>query len=267
MTRKSIFEPSTQVSLEEQWILENLTTFYNDNIITDVLYPVKGGKEANVYCCAAHPSTGLRLLAAKIYRPQTHRTMRNDWVYRQGRETVDASTGKAVRDGRSLRAIAKRTRHGRALLRGSWIGHEYSALETLHDAGADVPRPFEMRGSTILMEYIGDESAAAPVLHGLALSPHDAGRLLRRAMFNVERMLRNGIVHGDLSPYNVLYWQGRITLIDFPQACDPLGNPNALILLSRDVDRLCRYFARFGAEANAGLVIADIWKRCVAREG
>jgi RIO kinase 1 len=263
MTKRSFFEPSPQVTLEKQWILENLNSFYHDNIIKDVLYRVKGGKEANVYCCAAHPSTGLDLLAAKIYRPQTHRTMRNDWLYRQGRETIDAS-GKAIRDGRSIRAIQKRTRYGRGLLRGSWIGHEYATLETLHQAGADVPKPVDIRGSTILMEYLGDESAAAPVLHGIALRHGEACELFKRAMANVECMLRSGVIHGDLSAYNVMYWQGRIWLIDFPQAVDPVVNPNAFLLLARDVDRLCRYFARFAVRADAGVITADMWSHFVA---
>lgn len=262
MDKRSFFEPSTQTNVEEQWILENLSPFYYDNVITDLLYPVKGGKEANVYCCAGHPSTGVPLLAAKIYRPQSHRTMRNDWLYRQGRETNDAS-GKAIRDGRSLRAIAKRTRHGRELLRGSWIVHEYSAMKALHEAGADVPRPVDMRGSTILMEYIGDASAAAPVLHGLRLSAGEAGRLFKRTMFNIECMLRRGLIHGDLSAYNILYWRGRITLIDFPQAVDPTANPNALFLLTRDVSRICQYFNRFGLEVNASVQAGEMWRRCL----
>ena len=153
-----------------------------------MLSRVKGGKEANVYCCAAHPATGLDLIAAKIYRPRLFRQLRNDSRYRQGRSYLD-ERGKVVRDERLLVAIQKKTSTGQELVHNSWLEHEFQTLKLLHEAGVDVPRPVSHGNNTILMEYLGDAGLAAPALQAVRLEPDEVQPLFERLMHNVELML------------------------------------------------------------------------------
>lgn len=250
------------VGENEQLLLRQaLLDFYRDNLITDVLARVKGGKEANVYCCRAHPATGLDLIAAKIYRPQAHRTMRNDAIYKEGRLMLDEQGKGIVRDARLKRAVAHKTDFGREVITFSWIEHEYDMLRTLHAAGADVPRPIAHVGNTILMEYCGELNRPAPTLNGVRLQAGQAQPMFERLLWHVELMLSRNRIHGDLSAYNLLYWQDKAVVIDFPQAVVALRNPHSLRLLQRDVERLCQYFARYGVEANAGELVNDLWSR------
>ena len=129
---EAVFNPTFLSSKHErEWILSYLGAFYDDKQITDVLSRVKGGKEANVYCCAAHPATGLDLIAAKIYRPREFRQLRNDSRYRQGRSYLD-ERGKVVRDQRLLVAIQKKSTTGQELVHNSWLEHEFQTLKLLH---------------------------------------------------------------------------------------------------------------------------------------
>jgi RIO kinase 1 len=260
------FQPSYKSAsndhFEHQWIVEALSGFYYDKLIDDVLRAVKGGKEASVYCCAANDSTGVEFIAAKIYRPRMFRSLKNDAVYREGRG-IPALSGKTVgaRDRRAARAVHQMTRFGHELRIGSWIGHEFETLRLLHDAGADVPRPYGQANSAIMMEYLGDGEMAAPTLNHVALGRDEAPALFERVMRNVELMLAQHRVHADLSAYNLLYWDGAIKLIDFPQAVDPRINPHAESLLARDVERVCQYFSRFGIKADARRMARDLWSR------
>lgn len=261
MGAEGVFSPTFTSSFHErEWILNYLGRFYDDKQITDVLRRVKGGKEANVYCCAAHPATGLSLIAAKLYRPRAFRHLRNDSRYRQGRAILD-ETGKAVRDGRLLKAIRQKTDAGQEASHASWLEHEFRTLELLHRAGADVPRPVSHGSSTILMEYFGLEQTPAPLLQEVSLDRAEARELFERLLYNVELMLAHGRVHGDLSAFNVLYWDGDIRLIDFPQAIHTRDNPEAFAIFQRDVVRLCQYFTRQGVASDPRALAAELWAR------
>lgn len=251
---------------EQLLLQEALTDFYRDNLITDVLARVKGGKEANVYCCRAHPATGMELIAAKIYRPRAHRTLRNDAIYREGRLLLDNQGKGVLRDARLKRAVAHKTDFGQEIITFSWIEHEYDMLQTLHAAGADVPRPVAHVGHTILMEYFGDVNQPAPTLNSIRLPRARASAIFRRLLWHVELMLSHNRVHGDLSAYNVLFWQGRATVIDFPQAVVALHNPHAEALLHRDLERLCQYFAEYGVRADPAALADDLWGRFLRAE-
>lgn len=113
----------------------------------------------------------------------------------------------------------------------------------------------------MLMEYIGDEEAAAPHLQHVPLDRDEARPLFERLLHNIETWLAHGRVHGDLSPFNILYWAGRLIVIDFPQAVDPFVNPNAQALLARDLENVCRYFARFGVQSDAVRVADRLWRQ------
>jgi RIO kinase 1 len=109
------------------------------------------------------------------------------------------------------------------------------------------------------MSDIGDEDMAAPVLHSVRLTRAEARPLFERVLRNIEIMLANQRVHGDLSAYNILYWDGDICLIDFPQVIDPEGNRNAFHIFERDVTRICEYFARQGVASSPHRLAADLW--------
>ncbi|MFW5942467.1 MAG: RIO1 family regulatory kinase/ATPase [Chloroflexota bacterium] len=250
---------------ERQWLIDSLSSFYGNDQIRDVLRLVKGGKEANVYACRANPKLGMDLAAAKLYRPRMLRHLKNNAVYKEGRFLRDAD-GKLILGSREERAMAKKTRFGKDLDLAAWIGHEFEMQTLLFEAGADVPRPLAHGGNVILMAYVGEETMPAPTLHEVSLAPEEAQPLFERVMTNVEIMLRHHMVHADLSAYNILYWQGRITLIDFPQMVDARSNPNTLGLLLRDVERVCDYFAAYDIEADAAALADGLWRRYMNAE-
>ncbi|HKW20110.1 MAG TPA: RIO1 family regulatory kinase/ATPase [Ktedonobacterales bacterium] len=264
---KPPFNPSFLAHQRDRpWILSSLETFYEDDLITDVLAMVKSGKEATVYCCAAHPSTGLEYVAAKVYRPRMFRSLRNDAVYRASRPQVDAK-GREGRGAKRWNATAKETERGRAAKINAWIRYEYETQRLLYDAGVDAPRPLAQSGNAVLMEYIGGEPGRpAPLLREVTLGREEAAPLFERVMRNIELWLMCDRVHGDLSAYNMLYWDGAITIIDFAQAVDPRYNPAVGDLLARDIARVCQYFARFGVKVDAAALASDLWLRYLRAE-
>jgi RIO kinase 1 len=236
---------------------------YEQRWIDDILRMVRGGKEASVYQCQGTASTDADFIAAKVYRPRQLRNLRNDSLYREGRDNLDVD-GHYIGDDRRQRAIIKRTTFGKELMHTSWLAHEFATLQVLHAAGADVPVPYVCANNAILMGYIGDEQVAAPTLNGVDLDRAEAHTLFQQVLRNVEIMLRNNRIHGDLSAYNILYWNGKITLIDFPQAIAPQDNRNAYRIFERDLARVCEYFAHqgvrmHGARLNPCKLAADLW--------
>ncbi len=226
----------------EEELLQHLAPLIDEHLLLEVVRPIKSGKEAVVYCCRAHPSLGHDLVAAKVYRPLETRSFRRDEVYQQGRARG------ARPDARVLRALGKKTQHGRTHKFSAWIAHEMRTLENLHAAGCDVPCPIERTGPVILMDYVGDAEHPAPVLVGVSLDAADAERIYKRLLENVALFLTHHRVHADLSPYNMLYWNGRVTIIDFPQAVDPRYNDDALELLVRDLENTNVFFANQGID-------------------
>lgn len=262
MTLEGGFEITYNPSLHEaEWLLSSLNGFYERALITDVLAQVKGGKEASVYRCEAHPSVEDTIyLAAKVYRPRMFRQLRNDAMYREGR-TIIGRDGKEVtdRNKREMRAMRIKSSFGQQMSHTSWLMHEYNTLEALHEAGAAVPKPYANGMNALLMSYIGDEQMPAPTLIEIDLDSDEAHYLFDEALRNIELMLSMGIVHGDLSAYNILYWDGKITLIDFPQVTPIMSNPNAEFILERDVTRVCDYFSKQGVNCHADRIARRLW--------
>lgn len=254
---------------EATWLLAALQPFYEQAMITDVLALIGGGKEAGVYRCVAHPSTGETLLAAKVYRPRMFRQLRNDKMYREGRAILDAdahSVMDSMHQDRIARAIGKKSEFGVQVSHTSWLMHEFTALQQLHAAGAAVPKPFLAADNAILMSYHGDEQVAAPTLNGIELDEGEARRLFRVVEHTVEIMLRHGLIHGDLSAYNLLYWEGEVTVIDFPQIVDIRSNASAAFILHRDLTRICEYFAAQGVACSADALFERLWRRYGRRD-
>ena len=243
---------------EEGWLLDSLGDFYEHQWITDVLMRLKGGKEASVYLCRSGPAIEEPLVAAKVYRPRTLRNLKNDGQYRTGRVDLDESGRAIVKDG-DIHAMQKRTAYGEELRHQSWIAYEYQTLENLMAAGADVPKPYAMEKNAILMDYIGDLDVAAPTLNTITLERDEVQPLFERVLHNIDILLSRDRIHGDLSAYNILYWGGEITLIDFPQVVPPEGNPAAWTIFLRDVTRICQYFASQGLRRDARGLAADLW--------
>ncbi len=244
---------------ERVWIEEAIGPFYNQHWITDILRKVKGGKEANVYLCAGDTSAPVPLLAAKVYRPRNFRNLRNDHIYREGRANLDEAGNEITNHGK-LHAMQKKTGYGLELLHSSWMAYELAAMEKLHAAGADVPAAFGRSSNAILMGYIGDRDFPAPVLQTIHLEAAEARRQFERVVENIRIMLAQDLIHGDLSAYNILYWQGEITLIDFPQVVAPGQNRNAYRIFERDVIRTCEYFQRQGVQSEPKKLAYDLWK-------
>jgi RIO kinase 1 len=243
---------------EEWWLLESIGDFYEHRWISDVLMRLKGGKEASVYLCHSGAAVDVPLVAAKVYRPRSLRNLKNDGQYRTGRDDLDESGNVIVDDG-ALHAMKKRTAYGEELRHQSWIAYEFQTLEMLHAAGADVPKPYALEKNAILMDYIGDFGNAAPTLNSVTLDPDEVHPLFNRVIHNIDLLLSNQRIHGDLSAYNILYWQGDMALIDFPQVVPPESNPAAWTIFLRDVTRVCQYFASQGLKRDARKFATDLW--------
>jgi RIO kinase 1 len=251
---------------EAGWLLDSLGGFYEHQWISDVLRRVKGGKEASVYLCRAGAQIPADLIAAKVYRPRMLRNLRNDHAYREGRDNL-SEEGKIILDDGQQHAMAKRTEYGKNLLHQSWIAYEFTAMQALHAAGADVPEPYEMAHNAILMSFIGDLDGCAPTLSEVSLSRPEARTLFDRVVYNLEVLLAHERIHGDLSAYNILYWEEAITLIDFPQVVSPKINRNAYAIFQRDVTRVCEYFTKQGLTLNPRKLAADLWEKHGYRPG
>ncbi len=206
-----------------------LGSFFSEGWIADVRLLVKSGKEATVYCCEAQPSTGYSFLAAKVYRPAGVRHNRNpraaydEAALRHSFERkVKVRTfnwdsryreGRSIADSRLRRAYERRTRTGREVQNNTWARSEYETLQRLYAAGADVPRPLSQAGNSVLMEFLGDDGGPAPMLAPATIPRDQAHALFQRLIQNLAQWLDLGIVHADLSAYNLLYWQDRVVAV------------------------------------------------------
>jgi RIO kinase 1 len=225
--------------------------FLDEGLITSVIRPIKSGKEASVHLCRANPSTtGLELAALKRYHPLDRRDFRDESIYRDG---------EWIKERRIRVALEKKTRFGREVQGAIWVSREYEMLRTLSTAGADVPTPVASSDDGILMTYVGDVDQSAPQLHRYRADRDEAQALFDQLIKNVELMLYVNVIHADLSPFNVLVWQRRATIIDLPQAVDPRKNRHARRLLERDVERICAHFARLGVRSDPHGIAHDLW--------
>ncbi|MEM8858575.1 MAG: RIO1 family regulatory kinase/ATPase [Chloroflexota bacterium] len=246
---------------ERRWVIGSLSNAYRDKLISDVLYQVKVGKEANVYACTAGEAApdGVEMIAAKLYRPRMFRHLRNDAAYKIGRLTHNREGKKVRRNSGIERAAKKKTAFGQELEFANWIGHEYRMQTSLFNSGADVPMPLAHSGNTILMDFYGNKRTPASTLNDVKLPDGEAHSLFELIVENIRLMLSMNHVHGDLSAYNILYWQGEIAIIDFPQMVDAAVNPNGQKFLIRDVERVVDYFSPYGVTADAQAISLDLW--------
>jgi RIO kinase 1 len=213
---------------------------------------LKSGKEADVHLLERGlPGEAGCLLAAKRYRDCDHRMFHRDATYLEGR---------SVRRSREMRAMERRTTHGRELIAGLWAVNEFRTLSTLWQLGVAVPYPVQLIGGELLLEFIGEpDGTAAPRLAQHRASRGEMVELWDQCHDALTALAAAGYTHGDLSPYNVLVHRGQLVLIDLPQAVDLAANPLAARFLRRDCENISQWFAARGvADADPDQLEADL---------
>jgi len=251
--RTDRLDPAESLPIEEGTLgIPALDAFAQQGWITRIHSVLTSGKEATVYCCRAHPSTNRKFLAAKVYREHAAQSYRRNSTYFAGRER----TMKA----RTLRAIERGSEFGHQAMAGMWIWAEYDALRRLAAVRASVPRPYAIGNSAILMEYIGNGERPAPRLNGIDLDSLQAAALSEQVVEGIRTLLQAHLVHGDLSPYNILVWKEQAWIIDLPQAVDVRFNPNAFYLLCRDLENVCSFFASCGVCSLSADLARELWE-------
>jgi RIO kinase 1 len=222
---------------------------------------LKTGKEAQVSLIERTGPTGRCLLARKLYLPrevsqkgvlegmgvQRASQFRNDVTYREGRQ---------FRKSRDRRAVERMSAHGKALLQERWTNHEHDVMRVLWDAGVRVPYPVAFADDRFDMEYIGDRTQAAPTLARLRPRGPVLDAIWHQLVDNLRLVVAAGYAHGDLSAYNLLWWDDELWLIDFPQAVDIAANPMGLDFLHRDVVNITTWLGRQGLECDPDALFA-----------
>ncbi|WP_368561924.1 PA4780 family RIO1-like protein kinase [Pseudoxanthomonas sp. UTMC 1351] len=220
---------------------EGLQALIDDGVIDKVLRPLKSGKEASVF--VVH--SGGEVRCAKVYKDLAKRSFQQRTLYQEGRK---------VRGSREARAMGKATRYGRKQQEVAWKNAEVDALYQLHDAGMRVPEPFGYFHGVLVMELVADAAGhSAPRLSEVELSAERAREFHRILVREVVKMLCVGLIHGDLSEYNVLVAEDGPVVIDFPQVVSAAGNNASRRLLLRDVNALTARLGRFAPD------LLDTW--------
>ena len=228
------------------------------------LGPLKSGKEAQIDLIERTGADGTTcLLAVKRYVPREVNNkgelealgfdrasvFRHDAEYREGRQ---------FRKTRDRRAIERMTTYGKRLLQDRWTGREHDVMVTLWQAGLTVPRPVSFNDDRFVMQYIGDRNHAAPQLAAARLGPAELAQAATELVDGLHRLVATGFAHGDLSAYNLLWWEDRLWFIDFPQAIDIAANPQGLNYLHRDVANVAAWFNRQGQPFDGEEVFAEL---------
>jgi RIO kinase 1 len=231
---------------------KRLQSLLEEGLIDSVQRQLMSGKEATVYVVRSGDTT----LCAKVYKEATQRSFR---------QAVDYTENRKVRNSRQARAMAKGTRYGRQQQEAVWQRAEVDALYRLAEAGVRVPAPYNFLDGVLLMELVADEHGeAAPRLNDVAPTPEQAQEWHLMLLRQVVRMLCAGVIHGDLSEFNILIAADGPVIIDLPQAVDAAGNNHACRMLLRDVGNLRDYFGRYAPDilqTSYGPEIWDLYER------
>jgi RIO kinase 1 len=224
---------------------------YN-GLVDEVLCQLMSGKEADVYVVQSRGE----ICCAKVYKEAGKRSFRQQAEYKEGRKG---------RNSRQARAMEKNTRYGREEKEGAWQNAEVVALQRLAEAGVRVPQILSCVGGVLLMELVVDANGdPAPRLNDLKLTKAQAREYHRLMIAQIALMLCAGLIHGDLSEYNVLVGNGGLVIIDLPQAVDAAGNNNAGRMLERDVANITAYFGRSAPELLTTDYGKELWKLYVS---
>lgn len=219
----------------------------DDGLIDDVIQRLKSGKEADVYTVLC----GDKIQCAKVYKEATQRSFKQAVQYQEGRK---------VRNSRNSRAMQKGSKFGRKQQEESWQMAEVEALFRLADAGVRVPQPYMCIDGVLLMELVTDaEGGVAPRLSDVTLSEETALADFDTMIRNIVRMLCAGLVHGDLSEFNVLLDAQGPVIIDLPQAVDAAANNHAQSMFERDVNNITAYYGQFAPQLLTTRYAKEIW--------
>jgi len=226
---------------------ERLAALVAEGLIDGVVRQLMSGKEATVYVVRC----GDEDRCAKVYKDANKRNFRQAALYQEGRK---------IKSSRQARAIQKGSRYGRKAQEESWQTVEVDTLYRLAAVGVRVPRPYGLFQGVVLMELLTDARGdPAPRLNDLTLSPEVALAYHATLIRQIVRMLCAGVIHGDLSEYNVLVAREGPVIIDLPQAVNAAGNNNAAAMLQRDVDNITAYFSRFAPVLASTQFGKEIW--------
>lgn len=224
-----------------------LLPLIEDGIIDEVIRPLMSGKEASVYVVRC----GDEIRCAKVYKEANKRSFKQAVTYQEGRK---------VRNSRRARAMEKGSRYGKKQQEELWQNAEVDALYQLANAGVRVPQPYGCFDGVLLMELVMDEDGnVAPRLNDVAMSAEQAREDHEVVMRHIVRMLCAGIVHGDLSEFNVLVDDYGPVIIDLPQAVNPAANNSAKAMFERDVNNMTRYYANFAEDLLQTQYAKEIW--------
>jgi RIO kinase 1 len=227
---------------------QRLQSLVDEGLIDTVVRQLMSGKEAMVYVVRCGDDTR----CAKVYKEADKRSFR---------QAVDYTENRRVKNSREARAMAKGTRFGRQVTEATWQSAEVDALYRLAAAGVRVPRPYNFLEGVLLMELVTDASGdAAPRLNDVAFTREQALQHHASLLKEVMRMLGAGVVHGDLSEFNVLLAEDGPVIIDLPQAVDAAGNNHAKRMLLRDVENLRNFFGQFAPELLGTHYGDEIWQ-------
>jgi RIO kinase 1 len=219
-----------------------------NGLVDEVIRSLKSGKEAAVYVVRC----GTEIRCAKVYKEADQRSFRQSVLYQEGRK---------VRNSRRARAMEKGSRYGRQEQESAWQNAEVTALYRLADAGVRVPKPYNFIDGVLLMELVTDaDGSPAPRLNDLEMTAAQAREYHGILISQIVRMLCDGLVHGDLSEYNVLVGGDGPVIIDLPQAVDAASNNNARMMLERDVGNMAAYFGQFAPELLTTEYGKEMWK-------
>ncbi|MEO8418162.1 MAG: PA4780 family RIO1-like protein kinase [Methylophilaceae bacterium] len=228
-------------------IPKRLQPLVEDGLVDDVIRQLMSGKEAMVFVVRC----GEEVRCAKVYKEASKRSFR---------QSVDYTEGRKVKSSRRARAMEKGSKYGRKAQEEAWQSAEVDALYRLAAAGVRVPKPYNFHEGVLLMELVTDEHGnAAPRLNDVEFTAEDARVHHQTLLMQVVRMLCAGIVHGDLSEFNILFGSDGPVIIDLPQAVDAAGNNHASSMLERDVGNLTSYFGRFAPELLTTEYGREIW--------
>lgn len=224
-----------------------LQPLVDDGLVDEVIRRLMSGKEADVYVVRC----GTDIRCAKVYKEAAKRNFKQAVQYQEGRK---------VRNSRRARAMEKGSKFGRKQQEETWQNAEVDALYLLAGAGVRVPQPYDCLNGVLIMELITDESGeVAPRLNDVSMSAEQAIEDHALVMRDVVRMLCAGVVHGDLSEFNVLVDEYGPVIIDLPQAVDAAANNNAQAMLTRDVNNMARYYSQFAPELINTQYAKEIW--------